>query len=132
MIERANQLDRLSDHAQRVRLFETATRLLPKTDPQHVESLVGAGMASYYSGRKEYARDLFKRAGAIAQQQGNLIAAADAYYFGLIISFERSEPEVARQFADRTLVIAASPALSDNERGVIMRRIAQPVSKLMR
>ncbi len=105
------------------RLYRRSAEFRAAEDPRSFQSLTEAAALAYAAGDRSGARTDMARAAERALARGDLRAAALAYLDAAWIAQEQKKPRQVYEFGHRAEILAASPLLSDSDRGAILQRI---------
>jgi hypothetical protein len=105
------------------RVYRRSAEFRAAEDPQGVRCLTDAAAVSYAAGDRSGARTDMADAAERALARGDLRSAALAYLDAAWIAQEQEKPSQVWELGHRAEILAASPLLSDSDRGVIMQRI---------
>jgi hypothetical protein len=105
------------------RLYRRSAEFRAADDPQGSKCLATAGALAYASGDRSGARTDMVHSADRALARGDLRVAALAYLDAAWIAQEQKKPSQVREFGHRAEILAASPLLSESDRGVILQRI---------
>jgi hypothetical protein len=105
------------------RLYRRSAELRAAEDPLGSQCLTEAAALAYAAGDRSAARSDMARAAERALARGDLKAAALAYLDAAWIAQEQEKPRQVWEFGHRAEILAASPLLSESDRGVILQRI---------
>jgi hypothetical protein len=104
-------------------LLREAARLRAADDTVALNNLQSAGWFFYYAGDATNARAAFQETAERAVAAGAIEQAAHAYVDGAFVAVEERHPQAAA-FLGHAERLAASPKLTEDQRDVILRRIA--------
>ncbi len=105
------------------RLYRRSAEFRAAEDPLGSQSLTEAAALAYAAGDRSGARTDMAHAAERALARGDLRAAALAYLDAAWIAQEQEKPSQVWEFGHRAEILAASPLLSESDRGVILQRI---------
>ena len=105
------------------RLYRRSAEFRAAEDPRGSHSLTEAAALAYAAGDRSGARTDMARAAERALARGDLRAAALAYLDAAWIAQEQEKPDEVWEHGHRAEILAASPLLSDSDRGAILHRI---------
>jgi hypothetical protein len=105
------------------RLYRRSAEFRAAEDPLGSQCLTEAAALAYAAGDRSGARTDLGNAAERALARGDLRAAALAYLDAAWIAQEQENPRQVWEFGHRAEILAASPLLSDSDRGVILQRI---------
>ena len=105
------------------RLYRRSAEFRAAEDPRASQSLTEAAALAYAAGDRSGARTDMARAAERSLARGDLRAAALAYLDAAWIAQEQEKPNQVWEFGHRAEILAASPLLSESDRGVILKRI---------
>ena len=105
------------------RLYRRSAEFRAAEDPVGVRCLTDAAAIAYAAGDRSAARRDMARAAEHALAQGDLKAAALAYLDAACIAQEQQKPSQVWELGHRAEILAASPLLSESDRGAILQRI---------
>ena len=105
------------------RLYRRSAEFRAAEDPLAYQSLTEAAALAYAAGDRSGARTDMAQAAERALARGDLRAAALAYLDAAWIAQEQEKPRQVWEFGHRAEILAASPLLSESDRGVILQRI---------
>jgi hypothetical protein len=105
------------------RLYRRSAELRTTGDSLGVQCLTEAAALAYAAGDRSAARTDMARAADRALARGDLRAAALAYLDAAWIAQEQEKPSQVWEFGHRAEILAASPLLSESDRGAILKRI---------
>jgi hypothetical protein len=105
------------------RLYRRSAEFRAAEDPLGSQCLTEAAALAYAAGDRSGARTDMARAAERALARGDLRAAALAYLDAAWIAQEQEKPGQVWEFGHRAEILAASPLLSESDRGVILQRI---------
>ena len=105
------------------RLYRRSAEFRAAEDPRGSQCLTEAAALAYAAGDRSGARSDMARAAERALARGDLRAAALAYLDAAWIAQEQEKPSQVWEFGHRAEILAASPLLSESDRGVILQRI---------
>jgi hypothetical protein len=105
------------------RLYRRSADFRAAEDPLGFRCLKDAAALAYASGDRSAARRDMARAAEHALAQGDLKAAALAYLDAAWIAQEQQKPRQVWELGHRAEILAASPLLSEADRGAILQRI---------
>ena len=105
------------------RLYRRSAEFRAAEDPRGSKCLTEAAALAYAAGDRSAARTDMGRAAERALARGDLRAAALAYLDAAWIAQEQAKSSQVWEFGHRAEILAASPLLSESDRGVILQRI---------
>ena len=105
------------------RLYRRSAEFRAAEDPRGSECLTEAAALAYAAGDRSAARTDLASAAERSLARGDLRAAALAYLDAAWIAQEQKKPGQVYELGHRAEILAASPLLSDSDRGAIMQRI---------
>ena len=105
------------------RLYRRAAEFRAAEDPLGSRCLKEAGALAYASGDRSLARTDMARAADRALARGDLREAALSYLDAAWIAQEQEKPNQVWEFGHRAEILAASPLLTESDRGAILQRI---------
>ena len=105
------------------RLYRRSAEFRAAEDPRGSHSLAEAAALAYAVGDRSAARTDMAGAAERALARGDLRSAALAYLDAAWIAQEQEKPSQVWEFGHRAEILAASPLLSESDRGVILQRI---------
>ncbi|HYF40000.1 MAG TPA: hypothetical protein VD930_09945 [Gemmatimonadales bacterium] len=105
------------------RLYRRSAEFRAADDPLGSECLSEAAAVAYAGGDHSGARNDMARAAERSLARGDLRAAALAYLDAAWIAQEQKKVGQVWEFGHRAEILAASPLLSETDRGAILRRI---------
>ena len=105
------------------RLHRRSAEYRAAEDPRGSQSLTEAAALAYAAGDRSAARTDLARAAERALARGDIRVAALAYLDAAWIAQEQEKPSQVWEFGHRAEILAASPLLSESDRGVILQRI---------
>jgi hypothetical protein len=119
----AVQVSQSGRYRDAARLYRRSAEFRAAEDPVRVRCLTEAAALAYAAGDRSAARQDMARAAEQALAQGDLKAAALAYLDAAWIAQEQQKPSQVWELGHRAEILAASPLLSESDRGAILRRI---------
>ena len=105
------------------RLHRRSAEFRAAEDSLGFQCLTEAAALAYAAGDRSGARTDMAHAGERALARGDLRAAALAYLDAAWIAQEQEKPGQVYEFGHRAEILAASPLLSESDRGAILQRI---------
>jgi hypothetical protein len=105
------------------RLYRRSAEFRAAEDPLGYRCLTDAAALAYAAGDRSAARQDMARAAEHALGRGDLKAAALAYLDAAWIAQEQQKPRQVWELGHRAEILAASPLLSESDRGAILQRI---------
>jgi hypothetical protein len=105
------------------RLYRRSAEFRAAEDSLGFKCLTEAAALAYAAGDRSGARTDMAHAAERAMARGDLRAAALAYLDAAWIAQEQEKPRQVYEFGHRAEILAASPLLSESDRGVILQRI---------
>jgi hypothetical protein len=127
---KADSLQQVADEMRTAGRYRDAARLYRRSaefraaeDPLGSQCLTEAAALAYAAGDRSGARTDMAHAAERALARGDLRAAALAYLDAAWIAQEQKKGSQVWEFGHRAEILAASPLLSESDRGVILRRI---------
>ena len=105
------------------RLYRRSAEFRAAEDPVGSRCLKEAAALAYAAGDRSGARSDMAHAADRALARGNLREAANAYLDAAWIAQEQEKPGQVWEFGHRAEILAASPLLSESDRGAILQRI---------
>jgi hypothetical protein len=105
------------------RLYRRSAEFRAADDPLGSRCLSEAAALAYAAGDRSGARTDMVHAADRALARGDLRTAALAYLDAAWIAQEQEKPSQVWEFGHRAEILAASPLLSESDRGVILQRI---------
>jgi len=105
------------------RLYRRSAEFRAAEDSLGFRCLTEAAALAYAAGDRSGARTDMAHAAERALARGDLRAAALAYLDAAWIAQEQEKPRQVYEFGHRAEILAASPLLSESDRGVILQRI---------
>ena len=105
------------------RLYRRSAEFRAADDPMGYQCLTEAAALAYHAGDRSGARADMAHAAERALSRGDLRAAALSYLDAAWIAQEQQKPGQVWEFGHRAEILAASPLLSESDRGVILKRI---------
>jgi hypothetical protein len=105
------------------RLYRRSAEFRAAEDPQGSQCLTEAAALAYAAGDRSGARTDLAHAAERALARGDIRAAALSYLDAAWIAQEQEKPGQVWEFGHRAEILAASPLLSESDRGQILRRI---------
>jgi hypothetical protein len=108
------------------RLYRSSAEYRGVEDPVGFQCLTNAADLAYAAGDHSAARTDMANAADRALARGDLRAAALAYLDAAWIAQEQGKPSQVWEYGHRAETLAASPLLSQSDRGAILRRIEKP------
>jgi hypothetical protein len=105
------------------RLYRRSAEFRAADDSQGSRCLTEAAALAYAAGDRSAARTDLAHAAERSLARGDLRAAALAYLDAAWIAQEQQKPGQVWEFGHRAEILAASPLLSESDRGVILQRI---------
>jgi hypothetical protein len=105
------------------RLYRRSAEFRAAEDPRGSKCLTEAAALAYAAGDRSAARTDLAHAAERALARGDLRAAALAYLDAAWIAQEQKKPRQVYEFGHRAEILAASPLLSESDRGAILQRI---------
>ena len=105
------------------RVYRRSAEFRAVEDSLGSQCLMEAAALAYAAGDRSGARTDMARAAERALARGDLRAAALAYLDAAWIAQEQKKPRQVYELGHRAEILAASPLLSDSDRGVILQRI---------
>jgi hypothetical protein len=105
------------------RVYRRSAEFRAAEDPRGSKCLTEAAALAYAAGDRSGARTDLAHAAERALARGDLRAAALAYLDAAWIAQEQKKPRQVYEFGHRAEILAASPLLSESDRGAIMQRI---------
>ena len=104
-------------------MYRRSAEFRAAEDSLGVQCLTEAAALAYAAGDRSGARTDLAHAAERALARGDLRAAALAYLDAAWIAQEQQKPAKVWEFGHRAEILAASPLLSESDRGAILRRI---------
>ena len=123
LLEAAVKLATVGRYRDAARLYRRSAEFRAAEDPLGSKSLATAGALTYAAGDQSGARTDMARAAERALARGDLRTAAMAYLDAAWIAQEQEKPSQVWEFGHRAEILAASPLLSESDRGAILQRI---------
>ena len=105
------------------RLYRRSAEFRAAEDSVGFQCLTEAAALAYAAGDRSAARTDMAHAAERAMARGDLRAAALAYLDAAWIAQEQKKPRQVYEFGHRAEILAASPLLSESDRGAILQRI---------
>jgi hypothetical protein len=105
------------------RMYRRSAEYRAAEDPVGFQCLTNAGAVAYAAGDHSAARSDMAHAAERALARGDLRAAALAYLDAAWIAQEQQKPGQVWEFGHRAEILAASPLLTESDRGAILQRI---------
>ena len=105
------------------RLYRRSAEFRAAEDSVGFRCLTEAAALAYTAGDRSGARTDMARAAERALARGDLRAAALAYLDAAWIAQEQKQQRQVWEFGHRAEILAASPLLSESDRGIILQRI---------
>ena len=105
------------------RLYRRSAEFRAANDSLGSQCLTEAAALAYAAGDRSWARTDLAHAAERSLARGDLRAAALAYLDAAWIAQEQQKPGQVWEFGHRAEILAASPLLSESDRGVILQRI---------
>jgi hypothetical protein len=105
------------------RLYRRSAEFRAVEDSVGIQCLTDAAALAYAAGDRSGARTDMARAAERALARGDLRVAALAYLDAAWIAQEQEKSSHVWEFGHRAEILAASPLLSESDRGAILRRI---------
>ena len=105
------------------RVYRRSAEFRAAEDPLGFQCLKQAAALAYAAGDRSGARTDMARAADRALARGDLREAANAYLDAAWIAQEQEKPNQVWEFGHRAEILAASPLLSEWDRGAILQRI---------
>jgi hypothetical protein len=105
------------------RLYRRSAEFRAAEDPLGSRCLKEAAALAYAAGDRSEARSDMAHAADRALARGDLREAALAYLDAAWIAQEQEKPNKVWEFGHRAEILAASPLLSETDRGAILQRI---------
>jgi hypothetical protein len=105
------------------RVYRRSAEFRAAEDSLGVQCLTDAAALAYAAGDRSGARTDMARAAERALARGDLKTAALAYLDAAWIAQEQKQPRKVWEFGHRAEMLAASPLLSESDRGRILQRI---------
>jgi hypothetical protein len=105
------------------RLYRRSAEFRAPEDSVGVRCLTDAAALAYAAGDRSGARTDMARAAERALARGDVRAAAQAYLDAAWIAQEQKKPGKVWEFGHRAEILAASPLLTESDRGAILQRI---------
>jgi hypothetical protein len=105
------------------RLYRRSAEFRAADDPRGSKCLTEAAALAYAAGDRSGARTDLAHAAERALARGDLRVAALAYLDAAWIAQEQKKPSHVYEFGHRAEILAASPLLSESDRGAILQRI---------
>ncbi len=121
--EAAVKLTTAGRYRDAARLYRRSAEFRAADDPLGSKCLTTAAALAYAAGDRSGARTDMARAADRALARGDLRAAALAYLDAAWIAQEQEKPSQVWEFGHRAEILAASPLLSESDRGAILQRI---------
>ena len=121
--EAALELRSAGRYRDAARLYRRSAEFRAAEDPRGSQCLTEAAALAYAAGDRSAARTDLAGAAERALARGDLRAAALAYLDAAWIAQEQKKPGQVYEFGHRAEILAASPLLSDSDRGAILQRI---------
>jgi hypothetical protein len=105
------------------RLYRRSAEFRAAEDSLGSQCLTEAAALAYAAGDRSAARTDLAHAAERALARGDIRAAALSYLDAAWIAQEQEKPGQVWQFGHRAEILAASPLISESDRGLILRRI---------
>jgi hypothetical protein len=105
------------------RLYRRSAEFRAAEDPRGSKCLTEAAALAYAAGDRSGARADLAHAAERSLARGDLRAAALAYLDAAWIAQEQEKPNQVWEFGHRAEILAASPLMSESDRGAILQRI---------
>jgi hypothetical protein len=105
------------------RLYRRSAEFRAAEDSLGSQCLTEAAALAYAAGDRSAARTDLAQAAERALARGDIRAAALSYLDAAWIAQEQEKPSKVWEFGHRAEILAASPLLSESDRGAILRRI---------
>jgi hypothetical protein len=105
------------------RLYRRSAEFRAAEDPLGSQCLTTAAALAYAAGDRSGARTDMAKAAERSLARGDLRAAALAYLDAAWIAQEQEKPDQVWELGHRAEILAASPLLSESDRGAILQRI---------
>ena len=105
------------------RVYRRSAEFRAADDSLGSQCLTEAAALAYATGDRSAARTDLAHAAERSLARGDLRAAALAYLDAAWIAQEQEKPGQVREFGHRAEILAASPLLSESDRGAILQRI---------
>ena len=105
------------------RVYRRSAEFRAADDPLGSRCLKEAAALAYAAGDRSGARTDMAQAADRALSRGDLSEAAQAYLDAAWIAQEQEKPNQVWEFGHRAEILAASPLLSESDRGAILQRI---------
>jgi hypothetical protein len=105
------------------RMYRRSAEFRAAEDPLGSKCLGKAAALAYATGDRSGARTDMAKAAERALARGDLRSAALAYLDAAWIAQEQKRPSQVWEFGHRAEILAASPLISEADRGVILQRI---------
>jgi hypothetical protein len=105
------------------RLYRRSADFHAAEDPLGSKCLTEAAALAYAAGDRSAARTDLAHAAERALARGDIRAAALSYLDAAWIAQEQEKPSQVWEFGHRAEILAASPLLSESDRGTILQRI---------
>jgi hypothetical protein len=121
--EAALELRTAGRYRDAAQLYRRSAEFRAAEDPRGSECLTEAAALAYVAGDRSSARTDLASAAERSLARGDLRAAALAYLDAAWIAQEQKKPGQVYEFGHRAEILAASPLLSDSDRGAILQRI---------
>ena len=121
--EAAVELRTAGRYRDAARLYRRSAEFRAIEDSLGVQCLTEAAALAYAAGDRSAARTDMAHAAERALARGDLRAAGLAYLDAAWIAQEQEKPGQVREFGHRAEILAASPLLSESDRGAILQRI---------
>ncbi|HEX2249854.1 MAG TPA: hypothetical protein VHH32_05860, partial [Gemmatimonadales bacterium] len=121
--EAAVELRTAGRYRDAARLYRRSAEFRAAEDSLGIKCLTEAAALAYAAGDRSGARTDMARAAERALARGDLKAAALAYLDAAWIAQEQKQPRKVWEFGHRAEMLAASPLLSESDRGAILQRI---------
>jgi hypothetical protein len=104
-------------------LYRRSAEFRAMDDSMGVQCLTEAAALAYAAGDRSAARTDMAHAADRALARGDLRTAGLAYLDAAWIAQEQEKPGQVREFGHRAEILAASPLLTESDRGAILQRI---------
>ena len=130
LIAKADSITAKDDFGRKAQMYVQAARMLPRGDKDVGHALFQAGTLYYYRGNLGRAQELLEQAAQESSFRGDVSRSAQVYLTALVVALERRDRSDVRRLIDYVTVLAASPAMPEAERGVILQKVAQPLAAL--
>ena len=121
--EAALELRTAGRYRDAARLYRRSAEFRAAEDPRGSKCLTEAAALAYAAGDRSGARTDLARAAERSLARGDIRAAALSYLDAAWIAQEQEKANQVWEFGHRAEILAASPLLSDSDRGVILQRI---------